>query len=557
MENVRIINLSFQIWGSILSLLIMFTLLIAKKVLKKGEKIYFAMLGINMLTMIMDVLALYFRGRTGGFAWFGVRFTNYFEFVCGNILPVLLVCYIKEYIESRHNTKINRGYLQVTLFMFILVQIMLVVNLFLPFFYVIDSNNIYSRLPFYFLMYIPMYGTLIVALIMLIRNWKYIKSNAAFAFIVYIIIPILSLLGSILYYGITFSYIGTTAALTCFFLFLQFDRYNDEIIKNATDTVEQLKDYEKLINEGIKLSMENENPEVNINAMLQYLGEVFESDRVFLFEIEDLNSYEWRLNDNIQLISSNQLLNICKYLQKEYSHNQIFVVKNVDELKDQDSIMYEWFKELNISSLVSCPLLMNHEIIGLFGFTNASNEGLNISYDILEIITSFNTSLLKKRNLIRELKHLSHTDVATGARNRLAMYDYFKTLTNKKDIGVVFCDITGLKNTNDTQGHSAGDELIKNTYYCLKEEFADESIFRIGGDEFVIICDGIIEEVFNKKINDLRKTFNDKKMIVAIGTECRDRVAENVKKTIINAENKMYEEKNEWYNNNGDKANRR
>ncbi len=164
---------------------------------------------------------------------------------------------------------------------------------------------------------------------------------------------------------------------------------------------------------------------------------------------------------------------------------------------------------------------------------------------------------LKKRNLIRELKHLSHTDVATGARNRLAMYDYFKTLTNKKDIGVVFCDITGLKNTNDTQGHSAGDELIKNTYYCLKEEFADESIFRIGGDEFVIICDGIIEEVFNKKINDLRKTFNDKKMIVAIGTECRDRVAENVKKTIINAENKMYEEKNEWYKNNGDKANRR
>lgn len=63
METTRIINLSFQLWGSLLTLIIIFCLLGAKKFKEKGEKLYLAMLACNMVCMLMDAAALYFRGQ--------------------------------------------------------------------------------------------------------------------------------------------------------------------------------------------------------------------------------------------------------------------------------------------------------------------------------------------------------------------------------------------------------------------------------------------------------------------------------------------------------------
>lgn len=47
-----------------------------------------------------------------------------------------------------------------------------------------------------------------------------------------------------------------------------------------------------------------------------------------------------------------------------------------------------------------------------------------------------------------------------------------KRLDKNKCIGAVYCDITGLKNVNDTQGHEAGDKLILRASDCLKKIFS-------------------------------------------------------------------------------------
>ena len=61
----------------------------------------------------------------------------------------------------------------------------------------------------------------------------------------------------------------------------------------------------------------------------------------------------------------------------------------------------------------------------------------------------------------------------------------------RKDSMVALFDVNGLKRINDVQGHLAGDELLKMTGEALRTEMhrINEKVFRIGGDEFALICD--------------------------------------------------------------------
>ena len=90
----------------------------------------------------------------------------------------------------------------------------------------------------------------------------------------------------------------------------------------------------------------------------------------------------------------------------------------------------------------------------------------------------------------KESETKAFVDKMTGLYNRNAWDDYVKHFDGSRgDIAtIIMCDINGLKHTNDTKGHSAGDGLIKNTASLFRETFTrpHDKIFRIGGDEFVI-----------------------------------------------------------------------
>ena len=72
-----------------------------------------------------------------------------------------------------------------------------------------------------------------------------------------------------------------------------------------------------------------------------------------------------------------------------------------------------------------------------------------------------------------------------------------------KDIGVVFLDLDRLKDINDNFGHKMGDKLIKAISKILIEEFPNASIYRTGGDEFIVINKNIGYEDFNLRILEM------------------------------------------------------
>jgi len=58
------------------------------------------------------------------------------------------------------------------------------------------------------------------------------------------------------------------------------------------------------------------------------------------------------------------------------------------------------------------------------------------------------------------------------------------------ELGVIVCDVNGLKRINDTLGHQAGDAYIRSACDLLCEFFKHSPVFRIGGDEFVVFLQG-------------------------------------------------------------------
>lgn len=89
------------------------------------------------------------------------------------------------------------------------------------------------------------------------------------------------------------------------------------------------------------------------------------------------------------------------------------------------------------------------------------------------------------------LEYASEFDALTGVKNRYAYERFIQTLDKKSlddDLIIISADVNGLKVVNDTNGHSAGDELLIGAAQVLDETFGKMGkVFRTGGDEFQVI----------------------------------------------------------------------
>jgi diguanylate cyclase (GGDEF)-like protein len=89
------------------------------------------------------------------------------------------------------------------------------------------------------------------------------------------------------------------------------------------------------------------------------------------------------------------------------------------------------------------------------------------------------------------------TDPLTGLGNRFAMINRFEQAAAQATvmnawIGVVMCDLDNFKEINDTHGHGDGDQVLRTAAWAMQRELrAFDSVYRIGGDEFVVLLPGL------------------------------------------------------------------
>jgi len=134
-----------------------------------------------------------------------------------------------------------------------------------------------------------------------------------------------------------------------------------------------------------------------------------------------------------------------------------------------------------------------------------------------EVLARVNVHLALKKALTR-LKILTTTDSMTGVFNRRFAYEILTkqiAIAKRENSSFVLCyiDIDNLKKINDIHGHTAGDTLISTIANSLKETVrASDYIFRIGGDEFLLLFPNAKMCDSEKLISRLRKSLNQQKI---------------------------------------------
>ena len=174
-------------------------------------------------------------------------------------------------------------------------------------------------------------------------------------------------------------------------------------------------------------------------------------------------------------------------------------------------------------------------------------------------IVAYRTKKAESERKLAELqKQYAYFDAMTGLRNRRAYEE--KLLQLAKDAPPEFCivmaDINGLKQTNDTIGHDAGDELITAASKCLTDAFEGiDTIYRIGGDEFCIIMNGSIEkaDLCLARLTDLTAHWNGRYISsISISTGvASNRDHDSIDSMTAEADQKMYECKRYYYMSSG------
>lgn len=139
--------------------------------------------------------------------------------------------------------------------------------------------------------------------------------------------------------------------------------------------------------------------------------------------------------------------------------------------------------------------------MGFFGVDNPDPDMMGLIASLLKLIGYFVISLLRRRDLLKHLNTLSFHDPLTGAYNRNALFEHNTFADKCKTMGVVYCDITGLKQVNDSMGHDAGDLLIRHSYQLIRNELDTPWVYRTGGDEFVAVFPDIEQEAFWTKVS--------------------------------------------------------
>ncbi len=189
--------------------------------------------------------------------------------------------------------------------------------------------------------------------------------------------------------------------------------------------------------------------------------------------------------------------------------------------------------------------------------------GINTNDEIGLLANEYNTLVDIINEKQKELKHMATHDLLTGLPTRILYKEHLSyaianAVRHKDKIAVMFIDLDGFKEVNDTHGHEAGDELLQKVASTLLGEIrGNDSVARFGGDEFVIMLSdlrdkngavNVAQDIIHSLSREFRLTQGVVHIGVSIGIAMYPDHAKDVDSLIKAADIAMYLVKNKGKN---------
>lgn len=328
------------------------------------------------------------------------------------------------------------------------------------------------------------------------------------------------------------------------------DALDVERMMDVHDADKLTEQFNVSVNDITSIAIQEEDPNVGIQRMMEKLGRTLSATHIILMEEESDGfhlscTYEWHAEDCAPLRQCLQHTTILKNkpFYDAFHRSSVLLIDNAAAYQERHPELQS-IPQGKLERYAIGQLMIEHRSLGYIAIINPAKEGFAAIAKPLHTILRVSSIMMRNRDNIRKLHELSTVDQLTGVGNRRALTDFVdKCLRPGTMYAVIFVDVNGLKKMNDTFGHARGDLLIQTIAYVLSNVAGKNHVFRLGGDEFLVLmpCSNDAEAI--TIIDHIEQSMETHRCSAAIGYVLCLAPFHDLDGLIHQADEKMYSDK--------------
>lgn len=554
MPDEKVLQVAILIWGCVFCAIAALCIFLSSNYDREKRRYLILMESFASLLLLMDAMAHIFSGYPGVPGNVMVRISSFLVFLLSDVVLLCFHIYVCVYLfskrERRTLKRVKAGYVIAAA-----EVAFVVISQFTHWHYYIDGDNCYHRAPLYIMSILLSAAGLLIDLTLLLQYKKRVSRKLLFSMLSCIVLPAVAAAVQAFWYGISLIEFSVGISMIIMFI-VTMTELNQEMYQliSREGKIKERLEIATILNKCIAELISGEDEDAAISNLLRIISGYFDGDRSYIVQIDEkrnvcTNTYEYAMNgvtaekDNLQEVPM-EMLDIW---MGSFRKNGLYYIPDIEE--EQGQPYYETLKMQDITRLLAVPLNSDGKIIGFLGVDNP-----RLHYEdhtLLSSIQYFLTDSLKAKERKACLQYMSYRDMLTTLYNRNRYIQVLEGMQAKTVIktGVAYIDINGLKRVNDLYGHEAGDRLIINTARSMLA-ILPENAYRVGGDEFVLICFDMDEKIFRSKVRDICDSIAAKRISVSVGVVWEESSSE-LETMLRRADDLMYAEKKKYYEKHG------
>lgn len=266
------------------------------------------------------------------------------------------------------------------------------------------------------------------------------------------------------------------------------------------------------------------------------------------------------MNDVLSTVRDYYDAEYAYYIEKEQGDIETiyeWCAENVEWQRDRLKLLPEdqqprWMKEEvtdTTADSYSVFRQISEETTAILAVAGVHRGGCTL--DLMRALLPYIPQAIALQKMQKQQEYLSYHDDLTGLLNRNSLVDYLDRVNGNelKSLGALSVDINGLKNFNKEFGREYGDEVVIRVGEVLEEYFRSGEVYRLTGDEYLVLMENTSYENFTKQIYAAHTKLDNISLgLVSMGYAW-EKVDIDVDKLVGNAEVMMREEKKKYYKN--------